>query len=195
MANVPMTDATMLGVASSAEYNKVTANVRDLDARLGPVVSTLTAHARLTALEALTADTGTSPGGIGNQRLADRLGSGVGTTTNVTTGTATAQLTDLRSRASSLETRMTAAEGASSRRMEFGSVNLNAAAGGSASANITFPGAAFAAIPHLNLTPSNGRLNVSYSALTTTGFTLIVNNWTAASGGSVPVLWQAVAKS
>lgn len=103
MAIVTMTDAVMDTVASSSEYNKVTANIRDLDARLGAVVSASTAHARLTALEARTTDTATSPGGIGNQRLADRFGASVGTTTNVTTGTATAQLTDIRSRLTAVE--------------------------------------------------------------------------------------------
>jgi hypothetical protein len=103
MAIVTMTDAVADTVASSAEYNKVTANIRDLDARLGAVVSTSTAHARLTALEAITADTATAPGGIGNQQLANRLGSGIGTSGSVTTGTATAQLTDVRTRLGVLE--------------------------------------------------------------------------------------------
>ena len=103
MSIVTMADAVAGATALSAEYNKVTANIRDLDARLGAVVSGSTAHARLTALEAITSDTGTAPGGIGNQRLADRLGTGVGTTTNVTTGTASAQLTDIRTRLGVLE--------------------------------------------------------------------------------------------
>lgn len=50
MAIVPMTDATPLEVASAAEYNNVTANIRDLDSRLGPVVSDNTAAAQLVAL-------------------------------------------------------------------------------------------------------------------------------------------------
>jgi hypothetical protein len=103
MALVPMTDAIADTVASSSANNAIIDNVLDLDARLGPVVSGATAHARLTALEAITSDTGTAPGGIGNQRLADRFGTGVGTTTNVTTGTATAQLTDIRTRLGVLE--------------------------------------------------------------------------------------------
>lgn len=100
---LPMASAVAGQPASSAEYNRLRDNVLDLDARLGAVVSGNTAHARLTALEAITADTATAPGGIGNQRLADRFGTGVGTTTNVTTGTATAQLTDIRTRLGVLE--------------------------------------------------------------------------------------------
>lgn len=119
MAIVSMTDAISGGVASSAEYNKLIDNILDLDARLGAVVSTSTAHARLNALESLTTNT-SGVVGIGNQRLSDRLGagittsatadarfgSGVGTGSNVTTGSASSQLTDLRSRASALETKV-----------------------------------------------------------------------------------------
>jgi hypothetical protein len=103
MAIVPVADAVFGEVAESAENNKIIDNVIDLDARLGPVVAASTAHARLTTLEARTTDTGTAPGGIGNQRLADRFGTGVGTSTNVTTGTATAQLADIRTRLTNLE--------------------------------------------------------------------------------------------
>jgi hypothetical protein len=102
---LPMNDAVAGEVALSAEYNKLIDNILDLDARLGPVVASPNANSRLGTLEARTTDTGTAPGGIGNQQLANRFGTGVGTTTNVTTGTATAQLTDIRSR-------LTAAEGA-----------------------------------------------------------------------------------
>jgi hypothetical protein len=100
---LPMASAVTNQPASSSEYNRMRDNVLDLDARLGAVVSASTAHARLTALEAITADTATSPGGIGNQRLADRFGSGVGTGSNVTTGSASSQLADLRTRAGVLE--------------------------------------------------------------------------------------------
>jgi hypothetical protein len=188
MAQVPMTDAVLGGVASSADNNAIIDNVLDLDARLGPVVSSSTAHARLLALEARTTDTGTSPGGIGNQQLANRLGSGVGTTTNVTTGTASAQLADLR-------TRMTAAEGSAARQEQFGTVNLNAAAnGGAASANIVFA-PPFAAAPHIDLSSSNARLTLAATNITNTGFTFGANNWTTATGGSVPVYWHASAKT
>jgi hypothetical protein len=33
------------------------------------------------------------------------------------------------------------------------------------------------------------------SNLATTGFTLGVNNWTAAASGNTPVYWQAVSKT
>lgn len=102
MAIVSMADAVSDAVASSAEYNKLIDNIQDLDARMGAVVSGSSAHTRLSSLEALTTDTTTGQG-IGNQRLSDRLGTGVGTGTNVTTGSASSQLTDLRSRASALE--------------------------------------------------------------------------------------------
>ena len=100
---LPMADAIMDEPASSFEHNRLRDNVLDLDARLGPVVSGSTAHARLTTLESRTTDTATAPGGIGNQRLADRLGSGVGTGTNVLTGSASSQLTDARARLTTLE--------------------------------------------------------------------------------------------
>lgn len=54
MAIVSMTDATLNGIASSAEYNKLIDNIQDLDARLGAVTAASTAHARLAALETLT---------------------------------------------------------------------------------------------------------------------------------------------
>lgn len=123
-----MLDAVTDTPASSSEYNKLIDNIQDLDARLGAVVSASTAHARLNTLETRTTDTttGGSTLGIGNQRLADRLGTGVSNTTNVTTGTATAQLTDLRSRVSTNETtltshdsRLTALEGAPSGSTDF----------------------------------------------------------------------------
>ena len=107
MALVTMTDAVDGGVASSSANNAIIDNVQDLDARLGPVLSSNTASARLGTLEARTTDTATSPGGIGNQQLANRFGTGVGTTTNVTTGTATAQLTDIRTRLTVVENKPT----------------------------------------------------------------------------------------
>jgi hypothetical protein len=90
-------------VAQSSRYNQLVTNVDDLDTRLDIV-------------EARTIDTSGAVG-IGNQRLSDRLGAGVtnvatadarfgagvGTGSNVTTGSAASQLTDLRSRATALE--------------------------------------------------------------------------------------------
>lgn len=115
MAIVAMADAVSGGVALSAEYNKLIDNILDLDVRLGPVVSGNPASTRLTnlesratALETLTTDTATN-GGHGNVRLSTRLGTGVGTTTNVVTGTATAQLTDIRSRLTVVEGSVSAA--------------------------------------------------------------------------------------
>ncbi|MBK1788800.1 hypothetical protein [Prauserella cavernicola] len=61
-----------------------------------------TAISRVSALESRTTNTSTS-GGIGNQRLADRLGTAVGTGTNVLTGSASSQLADLRARVALLE--------------------------------------------------------------------------------------------
>lgn len=85
MAFVTMTDAVSGGIALAAEYNKVTANVRDLDTRL-------------TAASAAIAN-----GTTGNAALDARLGSGVGTGSNVTTGSATSQLASLRSRMTAVE--------------------------------------------------------------------------------------------
>lgn len=103
MAIVAMADAVFGEPASSAEYNKLIDNIIDLDARLGAVVSGSPVNTRLNTLETRTTDTVTT-GGIGNQRLADRFGTGVGTGANVTTGSATSQLTDVRSRLVTLET-------------------------------------------------------------------------------------------
>jgi len=103
MAIVSMLDAVFGEPASSAEYNKLIDNIIDLDARLGAVVSGSPVNTRLTTLETRTTDTVTT-GGIGNQRLADRFGTGVGTGANVTTGSATSQLTDVRARIAVLET-------------------------------------------------------------------------------------------
>lgn len=123
MAIVAMADAVSGGVALSAEYNKLIDNIEDIDARVGGVVAANSAHVRLNSLESITANVSTGNSalgtrvtsleslttntsgnvGIGNQRLSDRLGSGVSNTTNVTTGTATAQLTDVRSRLTTVE--------------------------------------------------------------------------------------------
>jgi hypothetical protein len=99
-------------IASAAEYNKIRSNVLDLDTRVidhetrMAVIEAFNANSRLTALESLTTNTATN-GGHGNVRLSDRLGTGVGTGANVTTGSATSQLTDVRSRIAVVETRTT----------------------------------------------------------------------------------------
>jgi hypothetical protein len=104
MAYGNMTPATVGGVASSAANNQIITNVEDLDTRLDVV-------------EARTVNT-SGDVGTGNQRLSDRLGSGVTTAatasdrfgtgvgigSNVTTGSATSQLTDLRTRVTATET-------------------------------------------------------------------------------------------
>lgn len=98
------------------DWNQHVDNLNDLNTRIGTGNGTALAS-RVSTLETRTLDTSGTVG-IGNQRLSDRLGSGittaatasdrfgtgVGTGSNVTTGSATSQLTDLRSR-------MTAAEG------------------------------------------------------------------------------------
>lgn len=85
MAFVTMTDAVSGGIALASEYNKVTANVRDLDTRV------------------TTNSAAIANGTTGNAALDSRLGSGVGTGSNVTTGSATSQLTSLRSRMTAVE--------------------------------------------------------------------------------------------
>jgi hypothetical protein len=102
MAIVPMTSAVAGSVASSDEYNKLITNINDINTRLNQADGG-SAGSRLSTLEARTLDTVTSPGGIGNQRLADRLGTGVGTGANVLTGSATSQLTEIRSRLTTVE--------------------------------------------------------------------------------------------
>ena len=115
MAIVSMADAVAGQVAIAGEYNKLIGNIQDLDARLGPVVAGSPASTRLTnlesratSLETLTTNT-TTNGGHGNVQLSTRLGTGVGTSSNVTTGHATAQLTDIRSRLTVVEGSVSAA--------------------------------------------------------------------------------------
>lgn len=107
MSIVSMTDAASGAIASSSEYNKLIDNIVDLDTRLGQPDGS-SAGTRLTTLETRTTDTATN-GGHGNVRLSDRFGTGVGTGSNVTTGSASSQLADLRSRATTLEGQVGAA--------------------------------------------------------------------------------------
>jgi hypothetical protein len=93
MAYGNMTPAVAGQPASSAANNQIITNVDDLDTRLDTV-------------ESRTTNT-SGDVGIGNQRLSDRLGSGVSNTSNVTTGTASAQLTDIRSRLTVVESTTT----------------------------------------------------------------------------------------
>lgn len=102
MAIVSMAPAVNLALASASEYNKLISNIIDIDTRLGNVLASPSADSRLGTLETRTLDTVTT-GGIGNQRLADRLGIGVGTGSNVLTGSASSQLTDIRSRLTAVE--------------------------------------------------------------------------------------------
>ena len=111
MAYGNMTPAVSGGIASSAANNQIITNVEDLDTRLD-------------VTEGITTNT-SGVVGIGNQRLSDRLGpgvttsataddrlgSGVGTGSNVTTGSATSQLTDIRSRVTTVESTTTNTSG------------------------------------------------------------------------------------
>jgi hypothetical protein len=104
MAYGNMTPAVLGAPGSSAANNQIITNVEDLDTRLD-------------VTEALTTNTSGTVG-LGNQRLSDRLGagvttaatadarfgSGVGIGSNVTTGSATSQLVDVRGRILALET-------------------------------------------------------------------------------------------
>lgn len=118
MAYGDMADAVAGQIASAAEYNKHKAHIEDLDTRLDSAEASIASGTtgntalgtRVTTLETRTTDTVTT-GGIGNQRLADRLGTGVGTGTNVTTGNAESQLGNLRTRATAVEARATTLEG------------------------------------------------------------------------------------
>jgi hypothetical protein len=112
--DLTMADAVAGNIASAADYNKHKNNLLDLNTRVIDhatrlaVVEAWNAGTRLTSLESLTTNT-TTNGGHGNVRLSDRLGTGVGTGTNVTTGNAASQLADLRTRTGVVETRTTAA--------------------------------------------------------------------------------------
>jgi hypothetical protein len=101
MAIVSMTNAVAGQVALASEYNKLISNILDINTRLGQPDGGV-AGTRLTNLESLTTNTSGTVG-IGNQRLSDRLGSGVTNTSDVTTGTATAQLNNIRSRLTAVE--------------------------------------------------------------------------------------------
>lgn len=103
MAYVAMTPAVSGGLASAAANNAIINNVDDV-------------NNRLTTTEGLTTNTSGTVG-TGNARLdarlgsgittaataSDRFGTGVGTGSNVTTGSASSQLADLRTRAGNLE--------------------------------------------------------------------------------------------
>jgi hypothetical protein len=115
MAFGNMTPAVAGQVASSAANNQIITNVENLDTRLD-------------VTEALTTNTATN-GGQGNARLADRFGTGVGTGANVTTGSATSQLTDVRSRITVVENR-TLAAGSGNAALDTRVTSLEAASGG-----------------------------------------------------------------
>jgi len=114
MAYGNMTLAVAGQPASSAANNQIITNVEDLDTRLDTV-------------ESRTTNT-SGDVGIGNQRLSDRLGSGVSNTSNVTTGTASAQLTDIRSRITVVESTTTNGTSGNSA-LNTRVTNLEAAAG------------------------------------------------------------------
>jgi hypothetical protein len=97
VAIVAMADAVSGTAASSDEYNKVVDNIVDIDSRLGAVVSTSTAHARLNTLESRTTDAST-----GNTALGSRVSTLETRTTDASTGN-----TALGTRVTTLETRTT----------------------------------------------------------------------------------------
>lgn len=101
-------------IVDDTDWDQLGDNIDDLDARMIAAVS---------VSNALRADLGTWSGGTAISRLgsletvtgtgaSSKFGSGVGTGSNVTTGSATSQLTDLRSRATAVEGRATALEAA-----------------------------------------------------------------------------------
>lgn len=79
---------------TAADWNTHADNLNNLNTRLGDATGPNNVMTRLSNLELLTGQTGTT--GVGNYTLGDRLGTGVTTTTSPTTGTATAQLTSIR---------------------------------------------------------------------------------------------------
>ena len=92
MAFVPVAKAVSGRAASSAENNKLIDNVNDLHARMGDA---FTAENNVSTTMQATID-----------RIADvegRLGSGIGSTDDPVTGTATAQLGALRNRVAAVE--------------------------------------------------------------------------------------------
>lgn len=110
MAYGNMTNAVSGQVASAAANNQIITNVEDLDTRLDSAEATIAngtsgnsaLNTRLGTVESRTLNTSGNVG-IGNQRLSDRLGPNVDTTASTTTGTASTQFADLRSRIVTLE--------------------------------------------------------------------------------------------
>jgi len=91
IGNQRLSDRLGAGVTNTANVTTGTVTAQTTDLR-----------ARVAVVEGVTTNTSGAVG-IGNQRLSDRLGAGVDNTTNVTTGTVTAQTTDLRARVAVLE--------------------------------------------------------------------------------------------
>lgn len=80
-------------------------------------------------------------------------------------------------------------------RMSAGSVTKAGpfAAGSSTSQAITFPAGRFTVAPIVTVTTSRSRINVGVSSVTTTGATLLLENWsTGAEPNSVVLYWQAL---
>lgn len=126
------------GSTATAQFTAVTGRATALETLTGGAVNGNVALGTLLGtVDSRTTNTSGNVG-IGNQRLSDRLGAGVDNTTNVTSGTATAQLTDIRARIGAAQT---ASPSVADR---LGS--LEAAAGTSAVASV-LSGAATPSIP------------------------------------------------
>jgi hypothetical protein len=122
------------------ELTNVKARVTTLETNMGTWAGG-TAISRIVALETLTTDTATN-GGQGNAQLANRLGTGVGTGSNVITGSASAQLADLRSRVGVLESGSAGALG----EVVYVSVTANSSTWNSATEVLTNLVASFTAV-------------------------------------------------
>lgn len=107
MAIVSMPSHVDGDIYPAADYMKLKGNIEDLDARLGNVLSSNTAHSRLTALETLTGASGATA--AGNAALSSRLGTGV-----TTSNTATSQFSAVNSSLTSQGNRISALETPSS---------------------------------------------------------------------------------
>lgn len=92
------------------------------------------------------------------------------------------ELGDLDSRVSALE-----------RMEQFGTRTVSVAAGGFQSYSISFS-PSFPSAPHVCISVGSGRLSPALDSVTTSGFNLNVNNWTAGNSGNATAYWHAIEK-
>lgn len=76
-------------------------------------------------------------------------------------------------------------------RRAYGSFSVSVNAGVNINTDIVFPAGLFDAAPHVNITPGNGRLNTSISAITKDGATVGATNFTTGNTGPTIIYWES----